>query len=122
MKKKRLKLGLEGEVEPVINVEFPSEGFQVGVSCLPKISYSQIWKYLIEEVEFKKQLSVEKPIVKGYNFFKSGKVLGLYSKTDNGVFYVKSQVMPSYSTSGPVYAVKVILSGGAPSLLFQSDY
>lgn len=113
IKKKRLKLGLEREVESVINVEFPSEGFQVGVSCLPKIGYSQIWKYLIEEVEFKKQLSVEKPIVKGYNFFKSGKVLGLYSKTDNGVFYVKSQVMPSYSTSGPVYAVKVILSGSA---------
>ncbi|XP_015769847.1 PREDICTED: uncharacterized protein K02A2.6-like [Acropora digitifera] len=113
IKKKRLKLGLEREVEPVINVEFPSEGFQVGVSCLPKIGYSQIWKYLIEEVEFKKQLSVEKPIVKGYNFFKSGKVLGLYSKTDNVVFYVKSQVMPSYSTSGPVYAVKVILSGSA---------
>lgn len=46
----------------------------------------------MEEVEFKKQLSVEKRIVKGYNFFKSGKVLGLYSKTENGLFYVKSQV------------------------------
>ena len=64
-------------------------------------------------MEFKKQLFVEKPIVKGYNFLKSGKVLALYSKTDNGVFYVKSQVMQSYSTSGPVYAVKVILSGSA---------
>ena len=64
-------------------------------------------------MEFKKQLFIEKPIVKGYNFLKSGKVLALYSKTDNGVFYLKSQFMPSYSTSGPVYAVKVILSGSA---------
>lgn len=46
----------------------------------------------MEEVEFKKQLSVQKRIVKGYNFFQSGKVLGLYSKTENGLFYVKSQV------------------------------
>ena len=35
------------------------------------------WKYLIEDVEFKNQLSVEKPIVRGYNFSKFGKVLGL---------------------------------------------
>ena len=63
----------------------------------------------MEQVEFKKQLSVEKIIVKGYNFFKSGKVLGLYSKTENGLFYVKSQELPSYSKTGPTYTVKVII-------------
>ena len=76
---------------------------------VPRVGYNQIWNYLIEDVELKKQLSVEKPIVKGYNFYKSGKVLGLYSKAENGLFYVKSQVQPSYSTNGPVYAVKIVI-------------
>ena len=82
VQKKRLKLGLIQEVNPTCNAEFPADGFQVGISCVPRIGYNHIWKYLIEDVEFKKQLSVEKPIVKGYNFFKSGKVLGLYSKSE----------------------------------------
>jgi len=96
-------------VSPTCNAEFPADGFQVGISCVPRIGYNHIWKYLIEDVEFKKQLSVEKPIVKGYNFFKSGKVLGLYSKSENGLVYVKSQVQPSYSKGGSVYAVKIII-------------
>ena len=52
---------------------------------------------------------MEKLIVKGYNFFKSGKALGLYSKTENGLFYVKSQELPSYSNTGPTHTVKVII-------------
>ena len=83
MQKKRLKLGLIQEVSPTCNAEFPADGFQVGISCVPRMGYNHIWKYLIKDVEFKKQLSVEKPVVKGYNFFKSGKVLGLYSQSKN---------------------------------------
>lgn len=109
VQKKRLKLGMIQEVNPTCNAEFPADGFQVGISCVPRIGYNHIWKYLIEDVELKKQLSVEKPIVKGYNFFKSGKVLGLYSKSENGLVYVKSQVQPSYSKGGSVYAVKIII-------------
>ena len=59
MQKKRLKLGLIQEVNPTCNAEFPADGFQVGISCVPRIGYNHIWKYLIEYVEFKKQLSVE---------------------------------------------------------------
>ena len=109
VQKKRLKLGLIQEVHPTCNAESPANGFQVGISCVPGIGYNDIWKYLIQDVEFKKQLSVKKPIVKGCNFFKSGKVLGLYSKSENGLVYVKSQVQPSYSKSGSLYAVKIII-------------
>lgn len=77
---------------------------------LPTIGYSQIWKYLIEEVELRKQLSVEKPIVKGYNFFKSGKVLGIYTQIINNRCYIKSQVMPSYAKSGAAYTVRIIVN------------
>lgn len=113
IQKKRLKLGLEKEISPLTDSNFPTDGFEIGISSVPRIGYSQIWKYLIDDIEFKKQLAVEKPIVKGYNFYKSGKVLGLYSKAESGVFYVKSQVMPSYSTRGPVYAVKIILQANS---------
>jgi len=81
----------------------------VGINKLPTIGYSQIWKYLIEEVELRKQLSVEKPIVKGYNFFKSGKVLGLYTQIINDFSYIKSHVMPSYAKSGAAYTVRIIV-------------
>ena len=110
LQKKKLSLGLDKEVVPLPDEHFPDSGFQVGISAgIPQIGYSQIWKYLIEDVELKKQLSVEKPIVKGYNFYKSGKVLGVYSKAENNMFYLKSQVMPSYSKTGPVYVVKFIV-------------
>ena len=35
MQKKRLKLGLIQEVSPTCNAEFPADGFQVGISCVP---------------------------------------------------------------------------------------
>ena len=60
---------------------------------------------------------LEKPIVKGYNFYKSGKVLGLYSKSENGLFFIKSQVLPSHSKAGPAYTVKIMIG----SILLNSE-
>lgn len=31
--------------------------------------------------------------MKGYNFYQFGKVLGLYSKIDNGFFYIKLSII-----------------------------
>ena len=42
---------------------FSTEGYQTNLSILPKIRYGNIGKYLIEDVELKRQLSTEKPIV-----------------------------------------------------------
>ena len=98
VQKKRLKLGLIQEVSPTCSAEFPADGFQVGISCVPAL------------VTITYGSTLEKPSYrKGYNFFKSGKVLGLYSKSENGLVYVKSQVQPSYSKGGSVYAVKIII-------------
>ncbi|CAH3144356.1 unnamed protein product [Porites lobata] len=108
LRKKRLELSLEQDISPSIDVAFPQDGFEVGISSVPKVGFGQIWKYLMEEVEFKKQLSVEKRILKGYNFFKSGKVLGLYSKTENGLLYLKSQVF-IFKDWADVYYKKSIL-------------
>ena len=56
-------------VDPIINENFPSSGFQCGIAVLPRISFSHIWKCLTEEVELRKKLATEKPIAKGYNFY-----------------------------------------------------
>ena len=53
VQKKRLKLGLIQEVRPTCNADFPADGFQVGISCVPRIDYNHIWKYLIEDVALK---------------------------------------------------------------------
>ena len=70
--RKRKTLGVAKETDLVVNDEFPSEGFTCGISVLPRISLRHIWRYLIDEVELRKKLSTEKPIAKGYNFYKSG--------------------------------------------------
>ena len=80
--KKRKILGVAEVVDPEINENFPSSGFQCGIAVLPRISFSHIWKYLlrIEEVKLRKKLATEKPIAKGYNFYKSDQVRKLFLK------------------------------------------
>ena len=50
---------------------------------------------MIEESDARKQLSTAKPLVKGYNFFKSGHVLTVECREYDGKFYVTSKVLPS---------------------------
>lgn len=90
---------------------FPTAGFKTDLSILPRIRYVNIWKYLIDDVELKRQLSTEKPIVKGYNFFKSGHVLQAFVKKDGDMFYVKSKVSPSMKKG--VYTVKIVLDSSS---------
>ena len=76
-------------VDPEINENFPSGGFQCSVALLLRISFSHIWKYLIEEVELRKKLATEKPNAKGYNFYKSGHVRQFFSKKQGSKFFIK---------------------------------
>lgn len=89
-------LGLMEEVHVKhLKENFPVDGFTEDLSILPVISFGSIWRYMIEESDAKKQLSTAKPLVKGYNFFKSGHVLTVKCREYDGKFYVKSQVLPS---------------------------
>ena len=89
-------LGLMEEVDNnKLKVNFPVDGFTEDLSILPAISFGTIWRYMIEENDAKRQLSTAKPLVKGYNFFKSGHVLTVKCREYDGKFYVKSQVLPS---------------------------
>ena len=63
-----------------LNVNFPVDGFTSDLSILPAISLGTIWRYMIEENDAKRHLSTAKPLVKGYNFYKSGHGHGLKSQ------------------------------------------
>ncbi|XP_046845041.1 LOW QUALITY PROTEIN: uncharacterized protein LOC124438874 [Xenia sp. Carnegie-2017] len=86
----------------------PISGFQADLSILPRVGYADIWKFLIDDVEVKKQISTEKPFVKGYNFFKSGNVQQVLSQTRNSLYFIKSQVLPSIKKDS--YTVKLTMN------------
>ena len=54
--KKKAELGLLSKNKdnvPLAMKQLPDKGFEVGLSRIPTIGYSQIWKYLIEDIELK---------------------------------------------------------------------
>ena len=65
LQNKRRKLGLQEEQETATLVYFPTKGFAVGINSKLHVGYPQIWKFLIDDVEFKKQVSVGKTNRKG---------------------------------------------------------
>ena len=79
------------------------------MSKAPKISFGTVWRFMIETVAFKKQVATAKYLVKGYNFFKSNHVLGLYHLSKNGKHYIRSQVLPSMKISA-VYTCYISIS------------
>ena len=105
-------LGLMEEINAkTLKENFPSDGFTEDLSILPFISFGTLWRYMIEESDAKKQLSTAKPLVKGYNFFKSGHVLTIKCREYDGQFYVKSKVLPSMKKS-VVYNCYIVLDKG----------
>lgn len=110
-------LGLMEEINAkTLKENFPSDGFREDLSILPFISFGTIWRYMIEEIDAKKQLSTAKPLVKEYNFFKSGHVLTIKCRECDGQFYVKSKVLPSMKKS-VVYKCYIVLDRGGKVMI-----
>lgn len=107
--RKKAQLGVLENQEPEVKDSFPKEGFQPDIKALPKISFGTVWRFMIEGVECKKQLSTAKPLVKGFNFFKSGHVLSIGHLQQNGKHYIKSQVLPSMKKD-KVYTCYLVIS------------
>ena len=107
--KKKAQLGVLEETEPDVRSTFPKEGFKCDISGIPNLNFGTIWRYMIDNVGFKKQLSTAKPLVKGYNFYKSGHVLFLSHLHENGKHFIKSKVLPSMKKKS-VYSCHVVLS------------
>ena len=97
------------EEEPQLSQSFPKEGYKPELKHLPKVSFGTVWRFMIEGVESKKQLSAGKPLVKGFNFFKTQHVLYIGQLHKNGKHFVKSQVLPSMKRD-KIYVVVNFLS------------
>ena len=77
--RKKAQLGVLEEVEPDVKNSFPTEGFSESLEGLPVVSFNTVWTYMVACLDAKKQLSTAKPMVKGFNFYKSGHVLTVKS-------------------------------------------
>ncbi len=112
--KKAAQLGLLENAEPEsdLGVSFPKHGFSSDLTNIPQITFGTIWSYMIDRVEMKKQLSTAKPLVKGYNFFKSGHVLFIGHLAQAGKHYLKSQVLPSMKKQQVYTCHIVFISSG----------
>ena len=62
--------------------EIPTSEFQTDLSILPRVRYANIWKFLTNDIEVKKPISAEKPLVKGYNFFSQVLLKKFYHKKE----------------------------------------
>ena len=87
---------------------FPNEGFSENLKGLPEFSFKTIWAYMVACFDAKKQLSTAKPLVKGYNVYKSGNVLTIKSCKEDHRAFVKSQVLPSVKKTA-AYTCYIIL-------------
>ena len=110
--RKKVELGVLEQEEPQLAQSFPKEGYKADLKGLPNISFGTVWRFMIEGVESKKQLSTAKPLVKGFNFFKSGHVLYIGYLHENGKHYIKSQVLPSMKKDKVYTCFLVIASIG----------
>lgn len=93
--KKKARAGLLDQTEPDDLKRFPTDGYNADLSKLPKITFGSIWKFMIDSLDWRKQVSTAKPLLKGYNFFMSNHVLATYQQTKDAKSYIKSQVLPS---------------------------
>lgn len=97
--KKKAEAGLLSETEPCGTESFPTVGYQSSLSSMPKVTFGTVWHFMIETVSSKKQIATAKPLVKGFNFYKSKHVLSIVCQRKEGKHYVKSKVLPSMKKS-----------------------
>ena len=64
------------EVDPPhVTDIFRKDGFHEDLTDLPFVNFGIVWKYTIVSSNAKKQLSTAKPLIKGFNLFKSSNVV-----------------------------------------------
>lgn len=110
--RKKAKLGVLVKSEPDLKQEFPTEGFKSDLTEIPEVTFGTVWRYMIDGVDCKKKLSTAKPLVKGYNFFRSDHVLFMCHLREGGKHYFKSQVLPSMKKKAVYSCFLVLLSSG----------
>ena len=98
--KKRARLGLYKNLSPKSPNEFPTEGYNDDLSDVPVVDYNMIWKFMVQNVSGKGTFTA-KPLIKGYNFFKSGHVVKLekHNLSEDGLCHLRGKILPSMKKS-----------------------
>ena len=78
--RKKAQLGILEVVEPDAKTCSPNEGFSENLEGLPEVKFETIWTYMVACLDAKKQLLTAKPLVKGYNFYKSHNIQLFFMK------------------------------------------
>ena len=108
--KKKAQLGLYENISPESLKGFPSEGYTDELSDVPHVDYNMIWKFMVQNVAGK-GTSTAKPLVKGYNFFRSGhvvKVEKISNLNDDGLCHIRGRILPSMKKT-TVYSAFITL-------------
>ena len=108
--KKKAQLGLYENISPESLKGFPSEGYTDELSDVPHVDYNMIWKFMVQNVAGK-GTSTAKPLVKGYNFFRSGHVVKLEkisNLNDDGLCHIRGRILPSMKKT-TVYSAFITL-------------
>ena len=96
--KKKARLGLCGNISPKSPDEFPREGYNNDLSDVPVVDYNIIWKVMVQNVSGK-GTSTTKPLIKGYNFFKSGLVKLEKHLGEDGLCHLRGKILSSMKKS-----------------------
>ena len=110
--RKKVLMGIADEINPAITDLFPKDGYHDDLSNVPDVNFGTVWKYMIESSNAKRQLSTAKPLVKGFNFFKSGNVVKVSVCSRDNKSFVKSQVLPSMKKSSVYNCYATVLQNG----------
>ena len=108
--KKKARLGLYEDIGPQSLKVFPNQGYTDDLSDVPYVDYNMIWKFMVENVAGK-GTSTAKPLLKGFNFFKSGHVLKLEKNSNqngDGLCHIRGRILPSMNKSS-VYTAFITL-------------
>ena len=115
MARKKAELGVIDEVQPELKASFPVEGFSESLAGLPLVTFRTVWTYMVTCLDARKQLSTAKPMVKGFNFYKSGHVLNVKSCLKNHKTFIKSLVLPSMKKASAYSCFIVLTNQGSVS-------
>ena len=93
-------------------MNFLRTGYNDDLTDVPNVDYNMIWKFMVQNV-LGKGTSTAKPLIKGYNFFKSGHVVKLekHDLSEDGLYHLRGRILPSMKKS-TAYTAFITLRDG----------
>lgn len=87
-------------IEADRGANFAKQKACLGLCDVPNVDHNIIWKFMVQNVPGK-GTSTAKPLIKGYNFFKSGHVVKLeeHNLSEGGLCHLRGKILLSMKKS-----------------------